>query len=115
MISKIRATEGRTYLINSSPMFAKYNQSIDRESAYELLQTKLEAKLEAERIQEEQKQLEKERKALEKQRLAEEKEKERAKRNNPLNKVARSTMTSITGTIGRSIARGILGSVKKIF
>lgn len=105
----------RTYLMNSSPMFAKYNQSIDRESAYELLQTKLEAKLEAERIQEEQKQLEKERKALEKQRLAEEKEKEKAKRNNPLNKVARSTMTSITGTIGRSIARGILGSVKKIF
>ncbi len=107
--------EKRNYLINSSSMFAKYNQSIDRESAYELLQTKLEAKLVAERKLEEERRLEKEQKQEEKIRLAEEREREKAKRNNPINKVARSTMTSITGTIGRSIARGLLGSVKKFF
>lgn len=107
--------EKRNYLINSSPMFSKYNQQVDRESAYELLQTKLEAKLEAERELEEQKLLEKEQKLQEKQRLAEEKAKEKARKNNPINKVAKSTMTNITGTIGRSIARGLLGSIKKMF
>lgn len=123
----------RQYLINSSPLFGKYNTPIDRESAYELLQTKLEANIEAEKKSVEQKQLdmemkeqeklrlieeksaEKERKELEKQRIAEEKVKEKARKNNPINKVAKSTMTTITGTIGRSIARGLLGSIKKMF
>lgn len=125
--------EKRNYLINSSPMFQKYNIGIDRESAYEMLQRKFEAKLEAEKQLEEQKILEKEaqeaekqrlmeekaaekaRKDLERQEAAEEREREKAKRNNPINKVAKSTMTSITGSIGRSIARGLLGTVKKFF
>jgi len=125
--------DDRRNLIYSSPMFQKYNDLVDRESAYELLQTKLESKLEAEKNLEEQKQqekelkeqeklrlaeekaAEKERKELEKARIAEEKAKEKAKKNNPLNKVAKSTMTTITGTIGRSIARGLLGGIKKFF
>lgn len=118
--------ERRYYLINSSPMFQKYNTPVDRESAYEMLQRKIELRMEEEKNQEEQKILEKEMKEQEKIKLAEEKEKEkirkaeekekeRRKKNNPINKVAKSTMTSITGSIGRSIARGILGSVKKLF
>lgn len=125
--------DARKDLINSSPMFQKYNDLVDRESAYELLQTKLEAKLEAEKNLEEEKQqdkelkeqeklklaeekaAEKERKELEKERIAEEKAKEKARKNNPINKVAKSTMTTITGTIGRSIARGLLGGIKKMF
>lgn len=118
--------ERRYYLINSSPMFQKYNTPVDRESAYEMLQRKIELRMEEEQKHEEQKILEKEMKEQEKIKLAEEKErekirkaeekeKERRKKNNPINKVAKSTMTSITGSIGRSIARGILGSVKKMF
>lgn len=125
--------EKRNYLINSSPMFQKYHLSIDRESAYEMLQRKFEAKIEEEkRLEEEkirakeekeqekirlaeEKAAEKERKELEKQLAAEKKAKEQAWKKNPVNKVAKSTMTSLTGTIGRSIARGILGSVKKFF
>lgn len=125
--------EKRNYLINSSSLFQKYHVPIDRESAYELLQRKFEARIEAEKRLEEEKLQEKEakeeeksraaeekaaekaRKELEKQEAAERKAKEQAWKKNPLNRVAKSTMTSVTGTIGRSIARGLLGTVKKFF
>lgn len=143
--------ERRLYLINSSPAFQKYNTTVDRESAYEMLQRKIESKLEAEKtIQEkklqelelkeqekqrileekamekeskeqekiriaEQKAAEKEAKEQEKLRIAEEKAKEKARKNNPFSKVAKTTMNTVTGDIGRSIARGLLGSIKKMF
>lgn len=124
---------GRLFLINSSPMFQKYNTMIDRESAYEILMIKNEEKenqarlaeeekLRAAEMKEEEKQRiahekaeEKERKEQEKIRKAHEKAKEKAKRNNPLNKVAKTTLNTFTGDIGRSIARGLLGNIKKIF
>lgn len=122
--------ERRKELINSSTMFHKYDKVIDRESAYELLQRKIESKFEEEKKIDEQKRLElemkeqekqrileeklseKEQKELEKQRIAEQKAKEKAWKNNPINKVTKSAMTSMTGTLGRSISRGILGSIK---
>lgn len=114
--------EKRLYLINSSPMFQKYTIGIDRESAYEILEEEREKILAAEAAEE----AEKERLAEEKIRLKEEKEqekirkahekaKEKAKRNNPFNKVARTTMNTLTGDVGRKIARGLLGNIKKIF
>ncbi len=123
--------EKRSSLILSSPMGTKYSETIDRESAYELLQRKVEERMAEKKEAEEQKQLEKEQKELEKQRLAEEKaaekarkeeerrllaeerEKEKAKKNNPLNKVARTTLNTVTGDIGRKIARGLLGGITK--
>jgi len=102
-------------IIANSSLNRKYENAIDRESAYELLQTKIEARLEEERQLEEEKLLEKERKTQEKQRIAEEKKAEKARKNNPINKIGRSVVTSMTGQIGRSITRGILGSIKKIF
>lgn len=107
--------EKRTFLINSSQLFQKYYHPIDRESAYEILQRKFETRIEEEKKLEQEKVDAKEAKERAKLEAAEKKEKEKSKRNNPLNKVARSTMTSITGTIGRSIARGIMGNVKKFF
>ena len=43
----------------------------------------------------------------------EEKEKEKAWKNNPLGKVAKTTMNTVTGDIGRKIARGLLGGITK--
>jgi hypothetical protein len=112
-------------------MGTKYSETIDRESAYELLQRKVEERMAEEKEAEEKKQLEKEQKELEKQRLAEEKaaekarkeeerrllseerEKAKAKANNPLNKVAKTTLNTVTGDIGRKIARGLLGGITK--
>lgn len=114
--------EKRLYLINSSPMFQKYTIGIDRESAYEILEEEREKILateaaeeaEKERLAEEKIRL-KEEKEQEKIRKAHEKAKEKAKRNNPFNKVARTTMNTLTGDVGRKIARGLLGNIKKIF
>lgn len=128
----------RTEIMAISPMGLKYDTAVDRESAYEILQgrfarieeeknaiaqqkqaaiaEKEEAKQRAaeqkeqERLQKEQLRLQKE----EERRLAaEQKEREKAWRNNPVNKVGRAAVTSLTGTLGRQIARGILGSIKK--
>jgi len=120
--------EKRQGIINNSPMFYKYNEALDRESAYEIIQGKYQTleeqtrQLEEDKIREkESKEQEKlriaEEKALEKKRIAEEKEKERAKKNNPFNpeRVTKSFMSTVTSTIGREIARGLLGSIKKRF
>ena len=130
----------RLFLINSSPMFQKYNTSIDRESAYEILEAQKQAlKAEEENLQLEKEKLEREKtltkievekqkleaakqKALDKEAREQEKiekahqrAKEKARKNNPLNKVARTTMNTFTGDIGRKIARGILGTFKNKF
>ncbi len=121
------------YLINTSPLFQKYHFPVDRESAYEILKEKFDEaqeekrRLEEEKIQAkedkeaekiriaEEKAAEKERKELEKQKLAEERERQKKLKNNPLNKVAKTTVNTLTGDIGRSIARGLLGGAKKGF
>ena len=59
--------------------------------------------------------IEKERKEQEKIRIAHQKAKEKSRKNNPLNKVAKTTLNTVTGDIGRSIARGLLGNLKKMF
>ena len=125
--------EQRLFLINSSPMFQKYNQAIDRESAYEHLTMEKEAEQEAEaklasekeaseaaklaekeRILKE-KEVAKELKEQEKIKLAHERAKAKSRKNNPLTKVARTTMNTFTGDIGRKIARGILGTISDKF
>lgn len=114
--------EKRLYLINSSPMFQKYAIAIDRESAYEMLEEEKEKMLaveaaeeaEEERLLEEKIRL-KEEKAQEKIKVAHERAKAKAKKNNPFNKVARTAFNTLTGDIGRKIARGLLGNIKKIF
>ena len=114
--------EQRLFLINSSPMFQKYNTMIDRESAYEILQMKNQDKLQEENLAKEEKlkaiemkEQEKQRKEQEKIRIAHEKAKEKARKNNPFNKVAKTTLNTMTGDIGRKIARGLLGNIKKMF
>jgi len=68
------------------------------------------AEAEAERLSKE-----KEIKEKEKAKRAEEKRKAAAERNNPFSptKVTKSFMGTVTRTLGREIARGILGSIKK--
>lgn len=114
--------EKRKAIITNSPMFYKYENPIDRESAYEIIQKKYneisEASEQAEKLKEQEllsKLQEKERISVEKMLAKEKKEREKAKKNNPFNKVAKTTMSTITGDLGRSIARGLLGNIKKMF
>jgi len=105
----------RLRVVNSSPMSGKYDMEVDRESAYELLQAKAMQEQAAEK--EEQERLERQ-KQLEK----EEKENEKAERKTTKRTYNRKTLVeraadNVVGTIGRELGRtlirGILGSLKR--
>lgn len=92
----------RRGIINNSPLGEKYDTTIDRESAYEILQGK--ALKEQERMQKEQ----------------ESARKEKESRKSPgrpktsiVEKATNSAVTAIGRELGRTIIRGILGSFKK--
>lgn len=98
-------------LVNSSPLYTKYKEAIDRESAYEIL---------LERIEREKLKAEKEKSEAERQKEldAQKKEFEKAQKSNRSQKTyfdkgIDSMLGTITRTIGREIARGLLGSIKK--
>ena len=98
-------------LVESSPLYAKYKEPIDRESAYEVLLERIERekseaeheKLEAER----QKELEAQRRELEKT------QKSSRSQKSSIDKGIDSMLGTLSRTIGREIARGLLGSMKK--
>ena len=124
-------------VLATSPLLNKYTETLDRESAYEILTSKAEqAAREAEELAR-QKEEEKERLLAEKQKLAEEKAraaeekrlaaeqraKEKAQRSSSsssrsttstmMNKVASSAMNTIGREVGRQLIRGIFGTLKK--
>ncbi len=98
-------------LVDSSPLCTKYKEPIDRESAYEILLKRIEReKLEAEKEKSEaerQKELEAQRKELEKA------QKSSRSKKTYVDKGIDSMLGTITRTIGREIARGLLGSMTK--
>ena len=101
----------RKQIITGSSLYYKYNQAIDRESAYEILIKRNERAIEELK-------LEKERLELEKMKAKEAKELEKLKskrssRMTPVEKVTNSAMSAIGREIGRSLIRGVLGSLKR--
>lgn len=98
-------------LVESSNIYSKYKNSVDRESAYEVLIKRIEnekIKEEREKLEEEKrKEMEKREKELEKERKSSRKQK------SYIDKGIDSMLGTITRSIGREIARGILGSMKK--
>lgn len=98
-------------LVESSNLYSKYKNSVDRESAYEVLLKRIEnEKIEEEREkleEEKRKEMEKREKELEKERKSSRKQK------SYIDKGIDSMLGTITRSIGREIARGILGSMKK--
>ena len=98
-------------LIESSPLYAKYREAIDRESAYEVLLERIER----EKSEAEQEKLEAERqKELEAQRKESERaQKSRRSQKTAIDKGIDSMLGTISRSIGREIARGLLGSMKK--
>lgn len=116
----------RLRIVDSSTMSGKYDIEVDRESAYELLKAKAiheeAAKKEEQERLEKQKQLEKEEKERQKQWEKEQKERERARNRAASRTYSRKTLVeraadNVVGTIGREVGRtlirGILGSLKK--
>ena len=98
-------------LVEASILYSKYKNSVDRESAYEVLLKRIENEKiaeEREKLEEEKrKEMEKREKELEKERKSSRKQK------SYIDKGIDSMLGTITRSIGREIARGILGSMKK--
>lgn len=91
-------------LVETSDLYNKYKELYDRESAYEVLKERFEREKIAKDREEE---LAKREKELEKER------KQHANKKSYVDKGIDSMLGTITRSIGREIARGILGSIKK--
>ncbi|MBO4563577.1 MAG: DUF853 family protein [Clostridia bacterium] len=120
--------ERRTAEIEADDLYGKYEEPVDDESAYELVNAdRLEDErkaAEAKQAAEEAKAREQEEKERAKEAAKKEKEREKAakekakkknarKKNSSLGKVASSTMHSIGRELGRTLFRGILNILKK--
>lgn len=94
-------------LINQSPMEEKYRESVDRESAHEVLVAKL--------VEEDKKRIEEEaRKVAEKESKQRKKEYRQVRpRKTQTEKAMDSLINSAMRTVGRELVRGILGSLRK--
>ncbi len=91
-------------IVESSSLYSKYKNSIDRDSAYEVLKDRIERE-KIDKAREEEYELR--RKELEKERKSSRKQK------SYIDKGIDSMLGTITRSIGREIARGLLGSMKK--
>lgn len=110
--------EERAAVIAASPVAGKYDESVDRESASEILQARFkQAELEAEAERQRQ-EFEKERAELEKER--EKLEREAAKRSpksrsskDPFDEFLGDTASTFGRELGKALSRGILGSLRR--
>ena len=113
--------ERRSAEILSDGLYGKYDETVDSESAYEILTAKTrqeaEAKAEAAQAELEAKEREKAEKEAAKQKEKDEKEKakKRKKTSAALGKVANSAANTIGRQVGKSLYRGLLGTLKKWF
>ena len=97
--------------IKADDLYGKYENYVDNESAYELITAQNEAEEEEKRKEEEEKRKEEEKKKKEK-----EKSKTSSKKKTGYaGKVASSAMNTIGRELGKSVSRGILGTIKKWF
>ncbi|MGE4313786.1 MAG: helicase HerA-like domain-containing protein [Pseudobdellovibrionaceae bacterium] len=105
-LSKLGACspEAVRFAINSSELFTKYQQSIDRESAYELLKKKAEmAALQAQRAQEE----------ADMARTQKASAPRRSNRQTTGEAFVKSMIRTIGSQVGREIIRGVLGAMRR--
>jgi DNA helicase HerA-like ATPase len=101
--------EERKALINNSPVFGQYEETVDRDSAYEKLQVKANARLEAN-------QQEAAEKVQAKAERAAPRERESATDRfikNAASSVGRQLGTSVARSIGNALVRGILGGLTR--
>ena len=117
----------RNKIINSSSLVGKYDEVVERDSAYEELDRMIKEKLEAEEAakkaeQEEKealkaaKEAEKEKKEKEKEEAKKKREAEQAKKNDPIEKLKKkATNKVINKTLDKAINKGLNSIFKNVF
>jgi DNA helicase HerA-like ATPase len=107
-------TEERNTAIRQSPLYGIYEKTMDRESAYELLQRESETR----RQEEERLEKEKQQQQIEKERAAEEARNYRTQsrssnRQSPTEKMFGNMLSSVGRTLGTQLVRSVLGTLTK--
>jgi len=106
----------RRQIISASPMSSKYDKEIDRESAYELLEAKVRQEQAAKLEEQEQLKRQKQLKEEEKERVRSRKgtsTRRTTSRKSALERAADTAVSTIGRELGRTLIRGLLGSLKK--
>lgn len=101
----------RLSLINNSPFLTKYEEAVDRESAYEMLQSSYEKKKqkEAEELQ----RLEKEKRQKQEEKTSSSRQTTTTRRTDSnFDRFTKNMMSEVGRGIGRIISRGIFGNLK---
>ena len=108
----------RRQIINRSRLFGRYDNPVDRESAYEILVAataeaeRQKAELEAQQEAEKQAALEEKQKAKEEKEAAKaEREAKKKAKNSIASKVLKSVITAVTGVVAASVADTVSGKV----
>lgn len=101
-IGPLKKTERKTKL-KSSPMAGKYDQSVDRESAYELLRQRADQMAAAAE----------ERKTTKVSKRAAKSTRRKSSRQTPGEAMLKSTLRSVGTSLGRALVRGLLGSFRR--
>ena len=110
----------RALIIKQSRLWGRYDNPVDRESAYEILVAataeaeRQKAELEAQKKAEKQAAIEaKEQAKLDKEQAKAEKEQAKKKKNSIASKVLKSVITAVTGVVAASVADSVTGTKKK--
>lgn len=97
----------RRDVVNNSPVFGQYDKTIDRESAFEILEKRADARAQAEEDEREREDVEKKRRRG---------SRSRGRRRQSVGETAlKSVARSVASSLGRALVRGILGSLKRGF
>lgn len=102
-------------LYKNSELYRKYSVSIDRESAYEMLMKKAEEDRDFKEREDEISAREKELEKIRREREREKENRSTRREKSLIDKSVDSMLGSLTRSIGRELARGIMGSLKKKF
>ncbi len=99
--------------IQFDALFGKYETAVDNESAYEIIHADRQKEAEAAEAARAEEQARKEKEKAEKEQAKAEKAKQSRKKSSASSKVANSALNAVGREIGRSVSRGIRGTIKK--
>ena len=105
----------RSAEIQYDELFGKYETAVDNESAYEIITADRQKEAEAAAAAAAEAQAKKEQEQAEKEKAKAEKAKQSRKKASAGARVTNSALNAVGREIGRSVGRGILGTIKKWF
>jgi len=106
----------RNKIINTSSIVGKYDETVERDSAYEELNAMIKEKIEQEEAEKQKEVEEKEKKEKEREEAKKKREAERAKKNDPVEKLkTKATNKVVNKVLDKAISKGLNSIFKSVF